>query len=66
MESLIRQQAPHLKVYLYDERLTSHAADAELAGRGFTRGQKKARQDAVAAKVMLESFLCARKDRQEG
>lgn len=53
------QQAPTLRVYLHDERLTSHAADGELAGRGFTRGQKKARQDAIAAKILLESFLAS-------
>jgi putative Holliday junction resolvase len=51
--------APQIEVHLYDERLTSHAADGQLAGSGLTRGQKKRRQDAVAAKVLLESFLAA-------
>ena len=46
-----------LPVHLHDERLTSHAADARLVGRDLTRKKKKARQDAVAAQVLLESFL---------
>ncbi len=52
-----------LMVHLHDERLTSHAADGRLAGRGLTRKRKKARQDAVAAQVMLESFVAARRSR---
>lgn len=44
-------------VHLHDERLTSHAADGRLAGRELTRKKKKARQDAVAAQVLLESFI---------
>ena len=50
-------------VHLHDERLTSHAADGRLAGRELTRKKKKARQDAVAAQVLLESFL-AKESRQ--
>jgi len=46
-----------LPVYLHDERLTSHAADHRLIDRGLTRKKKKARQDAVAAQILLESFL---------
>ena len=46
-----------LRVYLFDERLTSHAADQLLAGGELTRKKKKARQDAVAAQIMLASFL---------
>jgi len=45
------------KVYLHDERLTSHAADRRLASRDLTRARKKARHDAVAAQILLESFL---------
>ncbi len=47
-------------VHLHDERLTSHAADRRLAERGLTRAKKKARQDAVAAQILLESFLADR------
>jgi putative holliday junction resolvase len=46
-----------LSVHLHDERLTSHAADQRLAERDLTRRGKKARQDAVAAQILLESFL---------
>jgi len=48
------------KVYLHDERLTSHAADGRLAERDLTRKKKKARQDAVAAQILLQSFLESR------
>ena len=47
-----------LDVRLWDERLSSFAADQALAGT-YTRKQKKARQDAVAAAVMLRHFLTA-------
>jgi len=45
-----------LDVRLWDERLTSFAADEALAGT-YTRKKKKARQDAVAAAAMLRHFL---------
>jgi putative holliday junction resolvase len=50
------QQATALDVRLWDERLTSFAADEALAGM-YTRKAKKARQDAVAAANMLRHFL---------
>ena len=50
--------ATELDVRLWDERLSSFAADQLLAGQ-FTRKQKKARQDAVAAATMLEDFLAS-------
>jgi putative Holliday junction resolvase len=46
-----------LPVYLYDERLTSVAADDQMAQTGLTHGQKKARRDALAAAVILDGFL---------
>jgi len=52
----LRQAAPTLDVRLWDERLSSFQADQDLAGH-LTRAQKKARQDAVAAAVMLQDFL---------
>ena len=48
--------ATGLEVRLHDERLSSEAAEADLAGR-FTRKGKKRRLDAVAAAQILESFL---------
>ena len=49
-------EATKLDVRLWDERLSSFAADRILAGTG-TRKKKKARQDAVAAATMLQDFL---------
>jgi len=51
-------EATGLDVRLWDERLSSFAADEALAGT-YTRKQKRARQDAVAAAVMLQDFLAA-------
>jgi len=45
-----------LDVRLWDERLSSFAADQVLAG-AMTRKKKKARQDAVAAAAILEDFI---------
>jgi len=47
-----------LDVRLWDERLSSFQADQALAGI-FTRKQKKTRQDAIAAAVILQDFLSA-------
>jgi len=45
-----------LDVRMWDERLSSMSADAKLAGH-YTRKQKRARQDAVAAATILQDFL---------
>ena len=53
----VREQGD-LPVYLHDERLTSRAADSQLVdGRRLSRKKKKARHDAVAAQILLQSFL---------
>jgi putative Holliday junction resolvase len=49
-------EAIQLDVRLWDERLSSFEADEALAGK-LTRKKKKARQDAVAAGVILRDFL---------
>lgn len=46
-----------LPVAFHDERYTSHEAAGLLAGAGLSRGRKKARADAVAAQVILASWL---------
>jgi putative Holliday junction resolvase len=51
-------KATGLDVRLGDERLTSFAADAALAGH-LTRKKRKARQDALAAAKMLQDFFDA-------
>jgi putative Holliday junction resolvase len=53
LELALRTQAD---VRMWDERLSSFAADQALAGH-FTRKKKKARQDAVAAAAMLQDFF---------
>jgi putative Holliday junction resolvase len=49
-------EATGLDVRLWDERLSSFAADEALAG-AYTRKKKRARRDAVAAAAMLRDFL---------
>jgi len=44
-------------VRFQDERLTSVEADWGMARSGMTRGEKKARRDALAAAVVLRDFL---------
>ena len=44
-------------VRLFDERFTTADAQHRIAGGGLSRQQKKKRVDAVAALVLLESFL---------
>jgi putative Holliday junction resolvase len=57
IRKLAEAQHRQLEIHLHDERLTSHAADHRLLDRQLTRKKKKARQDAVAAQILLESFL---------
>jgi len=49
-------QRTALDVRLWDERLSSFAADKALAGR-LTREKRRARQDALAASAILSDFL---------
>jgi len=44
-------------VLAWDERLSSHGADAYLSERELTHKQKKARRDALAAQIILQTFL---------
>lgn len=44
-------------VHYQDERLTSAAADWEMAGSGMTHGEKKQRRDALAAAAILRDFF---------
>jgi putative Holliday junction resolvase len=46
-----------LPVRLFDERFTTADAMSRMAGVGFTNKKKKKRVDAIAAQVILESFL---------
>jgi len=55
MAATLAEQS-RLDVRLWDERLSSFVADQALAGK-LTRKKKKARQDAIAAAVILQDFL---------
>lgn len=44
-------------IVFHDERYSSREAAGLLAGVGLTRGMKKERADAVAAQVVLQSWL---------
>jgi len=46
-----------LTVDLFDERLTSHAAEGRFVGTPFTKRQRKRRVDALAAMILLQSYL---------
>lgn len=50
--------ATRLDTRLWDERLSSFAADRSLAGH-LTRGKRRQRQDAIAAAEFLRDFLAS-------
>jgi putative Holliday junction resolvase len=50
---------PKLSIHFQDERLTSADADWQMARTGLTRGEKKAKRDALAAATLLRDFLAA-------
>lgn len=50
-----------VKVVLWDERLTSMAAERELRGVGMKGARKKALLDQAAATLLLQSYLDARR-----
>ena len=53
-------QASGKKVHLFDERLTSEAAEAKLLEAGLTKKKRQARTDMLAAAIILQSFLDAK------
>ncbi len=55
-----------LPVELWDERLSSYQADLHLSEAGLTRSRRRRHRDALAAQVVLQSFLDARRDRADG
>ena len=54
-----------LPIRLFDERFTTSDAMRRMAGVGYTNKKKKKRVDAIAAQVILESFLEACRYRGE-
>jgi putative holliday junction resolvase len=61
---LIRQQTD-IDVTMYDERLTTVAAERTLIAQGVKRAKRKQVIDAVAATIMLQSYLDAQKPKIE-
>ncbi len=53
-----------IPVRLFDERFTTADAKQRMLAGGYTRGKEKKRIDAVAALVLLESFMEACRYRQ--
>ena len=52
-------QLTQLPVRWFDERFTTKQAEAHLAEAKLSRKKRKARLDAIAAQIMLQSFLDA-------
>jgi putative Holliday junction resolvase len=50
-----------LPVVLWDERFTTHAAEAALLQAGLTHRQRRTRRDRVAAQMILQSYIEARR-----
>jgi putative Holliday junction resolvase len=46
-----------IEVAYFDERFTTHEAEVHLAGAQFTKKQRKARLDKLAAQIMLTTYL---------
>jgi len=51
-----------LPVTFYDERLTTASAELLLMDAGFTKKQRKARLDKLAAQIMLQAYLDRRRE----
>jgi len=50
-------RAAGLRVELWDERLTTFQANEWLRESGLTRAKRKRKRDAIAAQIILQSFL---------
>jgi putative Holliday junction resolvase len=59
------QRLGHLPVELWDERLSSFQADELLRSGGLSPEKQKKRRDALAAQVILQAFLDARRTSNE-
>ena len=55
------QEHLDIPVHFQDERLSSFSAEEKLAPAEFSRDKKRKRLDAIAAAVILEAFLEAKK-----
>lgn len=57
-------RAIDVPLHLFDERLTTVAAERLMVDLGMKPEQRKARIDEVAASIILQDFLDARRERQ--
>ena len=55
-------ETTNLPADFQDERYTSHAAEALLGPLELTKKQRKARLDALAAQIILQSYIDARRN----
>lgn len=55
------EEATGLPVETWDERLTSREAERALRSRGLSPRKRKARVDTVAAQILLQAYLDARR-----
>jgi putative holliday junction resolvase len=60
----LRQQLA-VPIHLFDERLTTVAAERMMIDLGMKPEQRKARIDQVAASIILQDFLDANRERRE-
>jgi putative Holliday junction resolvase len=58
--SALAEVAGEIRVELHDERFTTRDADRALAAAGTRRRERRARVDAAAAAIMLQSYLDAK------
>ena len=59
------REATRLEVELWDERLTTSSAEQMLIGGGQSRARRRQLRDAVAAALILESYLEAHRDEDD-
>ena len=59
------ERLSELPVHLWDERLTSFQADEYLNAAGVNRSRRKRLRDTLAAQVILQAFLEARRSGQD-
>jgi putative Holliday junction resolvase len=60
----LRQQTD-MPIELWDERLTSYQADELMQAAGLSRARQKKQRDALAAQIILQSFLDAHRPDDE-
>ena len=53
----ILEEATHIKVHFFDERLSSKQVDARLKEQNLSRKKRDMASDVLAAQVILEAFL---------